>query len=180
MVVAQPTVCRNLQPVAVGRGICASQHYLRRGLYFRPPRRLYQLQTPRRGCNYGRLDTRGRATTRTNSSATRAASFDYFANRLIETMYVKWPNSTLQIQLEVLGDMSCLRKTSNFLTFYGQNCKLQTFSINRRTILRWLGSRVVSVLDSGGFKSQSRRCRVTVLGKLFTPNAPLFTKQQNW
>ena len=37
-----------------------------------------------------------------------------------------------------------------------------------------LGSRVVSVLDSGaegpGFKSQSRRCRVTVLGKLFTHN----------
>jgi len=48
---------------------------------------------------------------------------------------------------------------------------------------RWLGSRVVSVLDSGaegpGFKSQSRRCRVTVLGKLFTPIVPLFTKQQN-
>jgi len=37
----------------------------------------------------------------------------------------------------------------------------------------WLGSRVVSVLDSGAvgpaFKSQSRRCRVTVFGKLFTP-----------
>ena len=48
----------------------------------------------------------------------------------------------------------------------------------------WLSSRVVSVLDSGaegtGFKSQSRRCRVTVLGKLFTPIVPLFTKQQNW
>jgi len=48
----------------------------------------------------------------------------------------------------------------------------------------WLGSRVVSVLDSGaeglGFKSQSRRSRVTVLGKLFTPTVPLFTKQQNW
>ena len=47
----------------------------------------------------------------------------------------------------------------------------------------WLGSRVVSVLDSGaegpGFKSQSRRCRVTVLGKLFTPIVRLFTKQQN-
>jgi len=47
----------------------------------------------------------------------------------------------------------------------------------------WLGSRVVSVLDSGaerpGFKSQLRRCRVTVLGKLFTPIVPLFTKQQN-
>ena len=47
-----------------------------------------------------------------------------------------------------------------------------------------LGSRVVSVLDSGaegpGFKAQSRRCRVTVLGKLFTPTVPLFTKQHNW
>ena len=50
--------------------------------------------------------------------------------------------------------------------------------------LGWLGSRVVSVLDSGavgpGVKSQPRSCRVTVLGKLFTPVAPLFTKQQNW
>jgi len=36
----------------------------------------------------------------------------------------------------------------------------------------WLGSRVVSMLESGaegpGFKSQSRHCRVTVFGKLFT------------
>ena len=41
-------------------------------------------------------------------------------------------------------------------------------------------SRVVSVLDSGteapGFKSQPQRCRVTVLGKLYTPIMPLFTK----
>jgi len=48
----------------------------------------------------------------------------------------------------------------------------------------WLVSWLVSLLDSGtegpGFKSQSRRCRVTVLGKLFTPIVPLFTKQQNW
>jgi len=51
-------------------------------------------------------------------------------------------------------------------------------------LLGWLGSRVVSMLDSGaegpGFKSQSRRCRVTVLGKPFTSIVPLFTKQQNW
>ena len=43
-------------------------------------------------------------------------------------------------------------------------------------------ARVVSVLDSGaegpGFRSQLRRCRVTVLGKLLTPIVPLF-KQQN-
>ena len=48
----------------------------------------------------------------------------------------------------------------------------------------WLGSRAVSVLVSGagepGFESQPRRCRVTVLGKLFTPVVPLFTKQRNW
>ena len=47
-----------------------------------------------------------------------------------------------------------------------------------------LGSWVVSVLDSGavgpGFKSQLRRCRVTVSGKLFKPIVHLFTKQQNW
>jgi len=40
---------------------------------------------------------------------------------------------------------------------------------------------VVSVLDSGaegsGFKSQPRRCRVTVLGKLFAAIVHLFTKQ---
>jgi len=38
-------------------------------------------------------------------------------------------------------------------------------------------AKVVSMLDSGavgpGFKSQPRRCRVTVLGKLFTPTVPL-------
>jgi len=49
-------------------------------------------------------------------------------------------------------------------------------NINKLTYLficGWLCSRVVSVLDSGaegpGFKSQSLRYRVTVLGKLFTP-----------
>jgi len=35
------------------------------------------------------------------------------------------------------------------------------------------------VLDSGaegpGFKLQSRRCRITVLGRLFTPIVPLFS-----
>ena len=40
--------------------------------------------------------------------------------------------------------------------------------------------RVVSVLVSDavgpGFKSQPRRCRATVLGKLFAPIVPLFTK----
>jgi len=58
-----------------------------------------------------------------------------------------------------------------------------TYTAPLSRMVGWLGSRVVSVLDSGtegpGFKSQSRRCRVTVLSKLFIPIVPLFTKQQN-
>jgi len=46
--------------------------------------------------------------------------------------------------------------------------------------VRWLGGRVVSVPDSGseeqGFESQSQRCRVTVLGKLFAPSVPKSTQ----
>jgi len=54
-------------------------------------------------------------------------------------------------------------------------CRLNYTGIAVRNIIiaRWLGSRVVSMLDSGAegprFKSQPRRCWVTVLGKLFTP-----------
>ena len=48
------------------------------------------------------------------------------------------------------------------------------------SIAEWLETRV---LDSGtvgpGFKLQSQCCQVTVLGKLFTPIVPLFTKQRN-
>jgi len=67
------------------------------------------------------------------------------------------------------------------------NSKEKTHKIHNVVILNvakccvgWLGSRVVSLLDSGavgpGFKSQPRRCQVTVLGKLFTPIVPLFIK----
>jgi len=47
---------------------------------------------------------------------------------------------------------------------------------------QWLSSRLISMLDTGrvgpGFKSQPQHCQVTVLGKLFTPIVPLFTKQK--
>ena len=78
----------------------------------------------------------------------------------------------------------------HFLEFYpqdgGEN-QLADMERNYVTVTLciavWLGSTVVSVLDLGaegpGFKSQPRRCRVTVLGKLFTPIVPLFTKQRN-
>ena len=49
---------------------------------------------------------------------------------------------------------------------------VKDFGITIDLHLDWLGTRVVSVLDSvaegPGFKSQPRRCRVAVLGKLFT------------
>jgi len=61
--------------------------------------------------------------------------------------------------------------------------KVATY-LNTLVLLGWFGRGVASVLDSGaegpGFKSQPQRCRVTVLGKLFTPIVPLFTKQRNW
>jgi len=73
----------------------------------------------------------------------------------------------LRDMLDEQGHYAGLYRTGGYIGLYG-----------------WLGSRVVSVLDSGaegpGFKSQPRRCRVTVLDKLFTPIVPLFTKQQNW
>jgi len=54
-----------------------------------------------------------------------------------------------------------------------KKCILNIEILNTVILKGWLGSRVVIVLDSGAegprFKSQSRRCRVTVLGKLFTP-----------
>jgi len=39
---------------------------------------------------------------------------------------------------------------------------------------------IIHGAEGPGFKSQPRRCRVTVLGKLFPPIVPLFTKQRNW
>jgi len=71
---------------------------------------------------------------------------------------------------------------------YIVNLSRQSYSKNKKVDLFGgtqgrLGSRVVNVLDSGaegpGFKSQSWRCRVTILGKLLTPIVSLFTKQRN-
>jgi len=58
------------------------------------------------------------------------------------------------------------------------DANMSTNIIHYNYILRWwLGSRVVSA-EGHGFKSQARRCQVTVLGQLLTPIVPLFTKQQ--
>jgi len=63
-------------------------------------------------------------------------------------------------------------------------CILHHMPYNSQTVLDLHQSQDGSVaewlqLDSGteghGFKSQPRRCRVTVLGKLFIPIVPLFT-----
>jgi len=90
----------------------------------------------------------------------------------------------------------CLvRKGRRIVVMYATTCghhfNLETrgqqescIKFNPCTKTGWIGSRVVSVLESGavgpGFKSQSRRFRVTVVGKLFTPIVLLFTKQYRW
>jgi len=71
--------------------------------------------------------------------------------------------------------------STNLETWRLQSCLQFTPQTDKKG---WLGSRVVSVLDSGaagpGFKSQPLRCRITLIGKLFTPIVrPLFTKQRN-
>ena len=93
-----------------------------------------------------------------------------------------------------ISQIKCFILLSNLAVAFALPGKIQTHSCYITVLqllpefiqccyyqLRWLGSLVVSMLDSGaegpGFKSQSRRSRVAVLGKLFTPIVPLFTKQ---
>ena len=87
---------------------------------------------------------------------------------------------TAQLMLLPLT-VSCSSKIQIGFTFL---VPVHLGSPGQRAVKRCMSSsRVVSVLDSGaegpGFKSQSRRCRVTVLGKL-TSIVHLFTKQRNW
>ena len=67
----------------------------------------------------------------------------------------------------------CLLIILHLCVYVNQAVRVNVVLINE---IGWLGSRVVSVLDSGaerlGFKSQPWRCRVTVLGILFTPIVP--------
>ena len=89
------------------------------------------------------------------------------------TLHVSWTTGKQSV-----------RHTVKSSQLHGQLDTHHKFIESNSTPARWLGSRVVSVLDSGavgsGIKSQLRRCLVTVLGKLFTPAVPLFTKQWNW
>jgi len=74
-------------------------------------------------------------------------------------------------------------------------CKFQQLSecqrgrvvtVHLEDIIQNMGSSVAEWLacwtqeQKGLGSSRSRDCRVTVLGKLFTPIVPLFTKQRNW
>jgi len=100
--------------------------------------------------------------------------------------------SPINAALQCLRDINCvlpnnLRGLIPALTFfctdeYGRQYTQYTrrcccpYSIEYIVHVRWLGSRVVNVVDSGaeapGFKSQPRRCRVTVLGKLLCLCSP--------
>ena len=84
-----------------------------------------------------------------------------------------------QRQQQVDGHLRCHETFAEIPRF-----RRKKYTAVHNIVAGWLGSRVVSVLDSGavgpGFKSQLRRCRVTVLGKLFTPIVPLFTEQRDW
>jgi len=105
----------------------------------------------------------------------KTAGIDVEQNDVTVALCVTWKTfvGSLEIRSEVVGTRLAAVKLGDRKIAYSPTCNTDiTYS------------RVGSVLDSGavgpGFKSQSRRCRVTVLGKLFTPTVPLFTKQRNW
>ena len=81
--------------------------------------------------------------------------------------------SAFVIVLDTCGFHGALRNRSS---------KREGNSLCRNFVLSWTGGSVAEWLAcrGPGFKSHQRRCRVTVLGKLFTPIVPLFAKQQNW
>ena len=72
-------------------------------------------------------------------------------------------------------DSDCDRSACQFLVIFREGYRFNLlFNIGgglENVMLGWLGSRVVSVLDSGAVGP--------VLGKLFTPIVPLFTKKPN-
>ena len=66
-------------------------------------------------------------------------------------------------------------------SFFTNKIHTATENFNKKTHGPILPIRLAYVISKmANFYVQSRRCRVTVLGKLFTPIVPLFTKQQNW
>jgi len=72
-----------------------------------------------------------------------------------------------------LNDCVCVCVCVCAISIVSLLVKLHFFFLKSTLTDGLLGSRVVSVLDSGtvgpGFKLHPRRCWVTVLGKLFTP-----------
>ena len=81
-----------------------------------------------------------------------------------------WPtlgSMTAEDQNRTVSAPPALRSTNHYRQYGG-------------SVAEWLACMLDSGAEGPGFKSQARRCRVTVLGKLFTPIVPLFTKQRNW
>jgi len=107
-----------------------------------------------------------------------------------QTYFVHWGVNLHPFDCLLTNNFLCLLSIKRMFPWYVcKSLSPPNFPVESRclewtlvhSLVGWLDNRVVSVLDSGaegpGFKSQSRRCRVTVLGKLFTPIMPLFTKQ---
>ena len=113
----------------------------------------------------------------------------YLASRRNEKLWTDFPEIFLkggsweQYTVKVIG-MDLDPSAGDFAQIVVLDWILALYKFYYYYYFGWLGSRVVSVLDSGAegswFKLQPRHCWVTVLGKLFTPIVALFTKQRNW
>jgi len=124
------------------------------------------------------------------------ASFrvDYWLQRsqcMAYCSYSSWGNS-MNIRLAQLPTPTARSYRQNLLKIkFVNNVDCSNVVFSRQRLFKYYSlirvarySRVLSVLDSGaegpGFRSQPWRCRVTTLGKLFTPIVTLFIKQRNW
>jgi len=111
-----------------------------------------------------------------------ASGPDYEKGKLLSFNWIQFSSIQCQICTVSLSALrspqrpgapytTCTNKHDRF--FFNALVSLTARKFRRDTVPGWLGSRLVSVLDSEG-------PGVTVLGIQFTPIVPLFTKQQNW
>jgi len=149
---------------AKGRSCQKTQQPLRSHARLRDDTSAHRALRRQIGISLGRLSVRSQLETSSRSVAQEASG------------WIRFAGTTISVHPLICGDVLFVD------VILSRDNKVEKTLSSPYYFTGWLGSRVVSVLDSGaegpGFKSQPRRCRVTVLGKLFTPVVPLFTRQR--
>jgi len=92
------------------------------------------------------------------------------------------PHAMAQLALWLIH-LCALHKSTFCTTVHSTDYKLQIACVayfEGGSVAEWLACWTHAGAEGPGFRSQPRRCRLTILGKLFTPIVPLFIEQRNW